>query len=124
MSKVKVDSFASLIAALKNRMDFFAERGCSISDHGMEYVMYAPASEEEIEAIFAKRLAGEKVSREEELKFKTAYMVALGKEYHKKNWVMQLHYGVKRDNNSSIFKIVYEKKRFEDYSIPYCERLY
>ncbi len=103
VSKVKVDSFASLIAALKNRMDFFAERGCSISDHGMEYVMYAPASEEEIEAIFAKRLAGEKVSREEELKFKTAYMVALGKEYHKKNWVMQLHYGVKRDNNSSIF---------------------
>ena len=103
VSKVKVDSFASLIAALKNRMDFFAERGCSISDHGMEYVMYAPASEEEIEAIFAKRLAGEKVSREEELKFKTAYMVALGKEYHKKNWVMQLHSGVKRDNNSSIF---------------------
>ncbi len=103
VSKVKVDSFASLIAALKNRMDFFAERGCSISDHGMEYVMYAPASEEEIEAIFAKRLAGEKISREEELKFKTAYMVALGKEYHKKNWVMQLHYGVKRDNNSSIF---------------------
>lgn len=103
VSGIKVDSFASLIAALKNRMDFFAERGCSVSDHGMEYVMYAPAAEEEIETIFAKRLAGEKVSREEELKFKTAYMVALGKEYHKKNWVMQLHYGVKRDNNSSIF---------------------
>lgn len=30
-------------------------------------------------------------------------MVALGKEYNKKNWVMQLHYGVKRDNNKAVF---------------------
>ena len=84
-------------------MDYFAEHGCSVSDHGLEYVMYAPESEEEIEAIFAKRLRGEAVSRADELQFKTAYMVALGREYHKKNWVMQLHYGVKRDNNGMIF---------------------
>lgn len=103
-SGIKTDSFASLIEALKNRMDFFAERGCCISDHGLEYVMYVPAEPDEIEKIFAKRLAGEKISREEERKFKTAFMVALGKEYHKKNWVMQLHYGVLRDNNQSIFR--------------------
>lgn len=30
-------------------------------------------------------------------------MVALGKEYNKKNWVMQQHYGVKRDNNKAVF---------------------
>ena len=103
VSGVKIDSFASLIEALRIRMDYFAEHGCSVSDHGLEYVMYAPASEEEIEAIFAKRLRGEAVSRADELQFKTAYMVALGREYHKKNWVMQLHYGVKRDNNGMIF---------------------
>lgn len=103
VSGVKIDSFASLIEALRIRMDYFAEHGCSVSDHGLEYVMYAPASEEEIEAIFAKRLRGEAVSRADELQFKTAYIVALGREYHKKNWVMQLHYGVKRDNNGMIF---------------------
>ena len=103
VSGVKIDSFASLIEALRIRMDYFAEHGCSVSDHGLEYVMYAPASEEEIEAIFAKRLRGEAVSRADELQFKTAYMVALGREDHKKNWVMQLHYGVKRDNNGMIF---------------------
>lgn len=103
VSGVKIDSFASLIEALRIRMDYFAEHGCSVSDHGLEYVMYAPESEEEIEAIFAKRLRGEAVSRADELQFKTAYMVALGREYHKKNWVMQLHYGVKRDNNGMIF---------------------
>ena len=103
VSGIGIDSFASLIEALKVRMDYFAERGCSVSDHGMEYVMYHPAEADVIEAIFAKRLAGESVTREEELQFKTAYMVALGREYYKKNWVMQLHYGVKRDNNGSIF---------------------
>lgn len=103
VSGIKIDSFKALMDALRNRMDFFAENGCSISDHGLEYVMYAPASEEEVEAVFAKRLAGETVSRQEELKFKTAYMVALGKEYHKKNWVMQLHYGAKRDNNQNLY---------------------
>lgn len=103
VSKIQVTSFKTLIEALKNRMDFFEENGCTVSDHGLEYVMYQPAGEDDIEKIFAKRLSGEMVTRQEELQFKTAYMVALGKEYHKKDWVMQLHYGVKRDNNQSIF---------------------
>lgn len=104
ISGVRIGSFQDLLKALKNRMDFFAENGCTVSDHGLEYVMYVPAAEEEIEDIFAKRLSGQNVDRHEELKFKTAFMVALGKEYHKKNWVMQLHYGVKRDNNKKIFR--------------------
>ena len=32
-------------------------------------------------------------------KFKTAFMVSVGKEYNRLNWVMQLHYGTIRDNN-------------------------
>lgn len=103
VSGVQIESFATLMEALKNRMDFFESCGCSVSDHGLLYVMYAPASEEEVEAIFAKRLAGENITAEEEKKFKTACMAALGREYHKKNWVMQLHYGAKRDNNGKIF---------------------
>ena len=65
--------------------------------------MYAPASDDEIEAIFAKRLSGEGVTRAEELKFKTAFMLFVGTEYTKRNWVMQLHYGCKRDNNTPMF---------------------
>ena len=75
VSGIKVDTFAALKKALSNRMDFFASMGCSVSDHALEYVMYAPASDDEIEAIFAKRLSGEGVTREEELKFKTAFML-------------------------------------------------
>ena len=83
-------------------MDFFEANGCCVSDHGLEYVMYKPALLETVEEIFAKRFKGESITHEEELVFKTAFMVALGKEYNKKNWVMQLHYGVKRDNNKDL----------------------
>ena len=43
VSGIKVASFADLCKALSNRMDFFASMGCCVSDHALEYVMYAPA---------------------------------------------------------------------------------
>ena len=103
VSGVNISTFATLKEALKNRLTYFADNGCSVSDHGLEYIMYAPASEDEIENIFAKRMRGEEITRDEELKFKTAFMVFVGKEYHRLDWVMQLHYGCKRDNNDLRF---------------------
>jgi glucuronate isomerase len=99
VSGITIQSFSDLKAAIRNRMDYFKEQGCSVSDHGLDYVMYAPADEEEIDVIFKKRLAGRAVSVEETAKYKTAFMLFLGKEYHRLGWVMQLHFGCKRDNN-------------------------
>ena len=68
--------------------------------------MYMPAAEEKIESIFAKRYqagSGNVISREEELQFKTAFLLFLGKEYSRRGWVMQLHYGTKRDNNKAMY---------------------
>lgn len=104
VSKIKVVSFDSLKKAIVDRMEFFNSMGCRAADHGLNYVMYKPASDEEIEAIFAKRLSGAFVSPDEELKFKTAFMVFIGKEYNRLGWAMQLHYGAKRDNNVLRYK--------------------
>ena len=106
VSGIKINTFADLCAALSNRMDYFAANGCSVTDHGLEYMMYQPYTEAEVEAIFAKRLAGESVTRAEELKYKTAFMVFEGRECAKRNWVSQLHYGCKRDNNTPQFDIL------------------
>ncbi|HEX3075253.1 MAG TPA: glucuronate isomerase [Lachnospiraceae bacterium] len=103
ISGIPIHTFASLKAALMNRMEFFASRGCKISDHALEYIMYAPASEDEIERIMSKRLSGASVTRNEEMKFKTAFMLFVGSEYSKLDWAMQLHYGCKRDNNTSVY---------------------
>jgi glucuronate isomerase len=66
--------------------------------------MYAPASDEEVEAIFAARLAGKLPSAQEEAVFKFAFMTAMAKEYVDRGWVMQLHYGCRRDNNPRMFR--------------------
>ncbi len=100
----KISTFEDLMKALRLRLDYFENHGCSVSDHGLDDVMCTPSSKEEIEAIFAKKLSGAEVTEEEVLKFKTAFMVEMGKEYAKRNWVMQLHYGCKRDNNTKRFE--------------------
>ena len=103
VSGIEIKTFSDLCKALVLRMDFFSENGCLVSDHALEYVMYVPADEADINEIFANRLSGKNISKEEELKFKTAFMLAVGKEYSRRGWVMQLHYGCKRDNNDLMF---------------------
>lgn len=104
VSGVKIDSFAAVKEAIVKRLEYFHERGCTVSDHGLDYVIYAPATEEEVEAIVAKRLAGGTLTAEETDKYKTAFMVFLGKEYKRLNWVMQLHYGALRSVNTRMFE--------------------
>ena len=48
VSGVEIADFADLKEALLKRMEFFAQMGCSVSDHALEYVMYAPAAEEKV----------------------------------------------------------------------------
>ena len=104
VSGIQVTDFASLKKALQVRMDFFTSMGCCVSDHALEYVMYVPSTEAEVDAILAKGLKGEAISKEEELKYKTAFMLFVAKQYAKMNWVMQIHYGCKRDNNAYMFE--------------------
>ena len=86
------------------RMEDFHSMGCKICDHGMDYVMYYPASEEEVECIFSRRLSGEHLTNADILKFKTAFMIFSAQEYKKYNWVMQLHFGCRRNNNNTMFQ--------------------
>ncbi len=103
-SGIAVRDLASLKDAIEMRLDFFMLHGCVVSDHALEYVMYAPASDEEVDGILKKGLRGEKISAEEGLKYRTAIMLHLAKQYHKRGWVMQLHYGCKRDNNAFMYE--------------------
>ena len=104
VSGVEIFSFKSLCQALKNRIEYFNSLGCKTSDHGLNFVMYYPTSNEAIENIMQKRLEGKQVTEDEKLQFKTAMLQFLGKEYHSLGWVMQLHYGTKRNNNSRLFR--------------------
>lgn len=106
VSGIEIKDFSSLMEALSIRMDYFASRGCCVSDHGLAYVPFAPAKKENIERIFEKRMEGEIPTEEEQVQFTTAFMTAVGKEYYKRDWVMQIHYGVKRDNDKHRAKLL------------------
>lgn len=102
----KIRHFEDWKEALMERMDYFARMGCLASDHGLLYVPWQPAKEKEIANIFDARMQGNTVSREEELKFKTAAMLWLAKEYERRGWVMQLHFGVTRNNNTAMYQML------------------
>ncbi|MCD7868062.1 MAG: glucuronate isomerase [Clostridiales bacterium] len=118
VSGIKIDFFADLIQALCRRMDFFDSMGCRVSDHGLAYVPFAPASGEEVDEIFRRRLAGGTVSAQDRARFTTAFMTEVGKEYSRRGWVMQLHYGVKRDNDRRRFELLGPDTGFDSIASP------
>jgi len=102
VSDCKINSYDDLLKVLVNRLDYFEEVGCKVADHGLAYVPYIEYEIDEIKEIFNKRVNGGLLNNLEIEKFKTALLKELSLEYYKRNWVSQLHYGVKRDNNYNL----------------------
>lgn len=100
----EIDSFASLKDALAERIEFFDKMGCCASDHAFTYVPYAEAKPSELEAIFKKGVKGKPLSVDDLDKYRTALMQFFAREYHKRDWVMELHIGAMRDNNTKMFR--------------------
>jgi len=101
----EINELDDLLNALSNRMDFFVRAGCTVSDNGIDVLLYTnDVTKTEAESIFAKGRNGEKLSAEEIVKYKGYILLFLGKEYHKRNWVMQLHIGALRNNNTRMLR--------------------
>lgn len=100
----KVDSYAALLKALKERVAFFHEQGCRLSDHALDVLKYRAGDVAEVEAIFAKRLAGESLSPDEITVYRTELLSALIGMYRENHWTMQLHIHALRNNNTPMFR--------------------
>jgi len=103
-SGMAIHSYKDLLAAIKQRHDFFHERGCRLSDHGMETVCADDYTEDEVNQIFSKALAGKNTTELEQRKFKSALLYEMGKLDHSRGWVQQYHLGAIRNNNSRMFR--------------------
>ncbi|MFR8067271.1 MAG: glucuronate isomerase [Acutalibacter sp.] len=100
---VEIRTYADLKEALLSRMTFFDKMGCRASDHALTVAVCQPASEEELERVFQKRLEGEPLTQEELAAFQTGFLRFVAGEYKRLGWVMQLHYGCRRNNNTRMF---------------------
>ncbi|MEC0169061.1 glucuronate isomerase [Paenibacillus graminis] len=104
-SGISVTSYASLVAALRSRVDFFHQNGCRLSDHALDVLRYQAAGEaSQLEQIFAKRLGGAELSAEEITVYRTELLSELIGMYHDNNWTMQLHLHAFRNNNTPMFQ--------------------
>ena len=92
-----IDHLSDLKKALLERIEFFHERGCRLSDHALDVVMYEKATAEEVEAIYVKALKHEELSPREIRKYKGHLLVFLGQAYNKFGWVQQYHIGALRN---------------------------
>lgn len=105
-ANIEIETFKDLKAALAQRIAFFHEVGCRLSDHAPEPVVYVEGSEAEADHIFKKALNGQVLNKEEIEKYKTQMMVFLGKQYAGLGWIMQIHTGGLRNNNQRMMKLL------------------
>lgn len=99
-----INTVEDMRRALADRMAYFADHGCRVSDHALDYCFCEEATEEELNDIFARAKAGKGITWGEQLKYHTALLIAVGKEYSRRDWVVQFHFGCLRDNSRVNFR--------------------
>ena len=97
----KITSVKELKEVLLSRLDLFADHGCVISDHGTEYIWFSEKTAANSEDVFEKKMSDPDavLSTDELTAYKTDLMLFFAREYAKRGWTMQLHFGCKRNVN-------------------------
>ena len=106
VTDVDISSFDDFLYALKNRHDFFALMGCSVSDHGLEEMCSHDFTSSEINNIFKKIRAGKRLDHDEQENFRSAMLLQFAEWDWEKGWVQQFHIGALRNNNSRMLQIL------------------
>lgn len=107
VSDVEITSFDTLKKALAKRLEHFDNHGCKSADHGMEIVRFAPIPDEkELDKILQLRRSNQPLNEQQIDQYSTALLVWFAQEYCKRHWVMQMHIGALRNNNTRMFKLL------------------
>ena len=103
---ITITSFSSLLDALRSRYAYFAERGCKVSDHGLETLYAEDFTESQVKAIFRKLMQKKRLGPLEIKIFKSAMLYELGLMNWEHKWVQQFHIGALRNNNSRLLRTI------------------
>ncbi|WP_420140475.1 glucuronate isomerase [Sphingomonas sp.] len=97
-----VSTWAGYLRAHENRRAFFREAGATSTDHGHPTAFTADLSRADAEALYARVLAGPVTAEEAEL-FRGQMLTEMARMSIEDGMVMQLHPGVFRNHNASVF---------------------
>ncbi|MWP62842.1 glucuronate isomerase [Gilliamella sp. Pas-s25] len=103
---VKINNFNDYLIALENRVEYFHQKNCRLSDHGLMDIEFYPSDLETQNILFEKKMNNIALNKIEKIQYKSAVLIALAGFYSKRNWAMQIHFGVIRNNNQIMLKKV------------------
>jgi glucuronate isomerase len=98
-----ISTLDSLLDALRERHEFFAEHGCRLSDRGVSAFTAVDCTADEAKTIFAKVRSGQNPSPEDTVSYQSFLLHELAVMDAEKGWTQQIHFGVMRNVNSRKF---------------------
>ena len=101
IAKTGAKSLSELKSYLGARLDHFAAHGCKLADHGLTTVPFALG---DADKVFSDVLNGKTPTDEEAAIYETDLLLFFAKEYAKRGFCMQIHYGATRDNNKPAYR--------------------
>jgi len=104
VTNIEINHFDQLVAALRDRHDFFEQHGCRLQDHGLSIVPGTIAAKSVSETIFDKVRAGKDATPEERDTIGATLMLLFSEWASEKGWTMQFHIGALRNVNQGLFK--------------------
>ena len=113
-----IKDFTSLIEAIDDRHRFFHEKGCRLSDHGMDRFYFSHYTKAGLNKITDKILKSKLLTEEELEKYRCAVMLEVCRMNHKRGWTQQFHVGAMRNNNARMFRTMGPDTGWDSIGVP------
>ncbi len=99
LAKIQIINCDSFLEAIANRINYFHENGCRLSDISFETIPVC-SNKKDAEINFKKYLNGKKLLDSEKKNIQAYLLTEICKLYHNKGWTQQFHIGVIRNTNT------------------------
>ena len=106
-SGVEITDFKSLCDAYIKRLDYFVSLGCKTADNGFGHIPFLRENSGiTADSVLKKVLNNnQNLSADEINIYTTEIMLFLAEEYYRRDLVMQIHFGVNRNNSARLFDL-------------------
>ncbi len=99
-----ISRYDDLVAALQHSHDRFHAAGCRLSDYGLDSCLPVGLTDRKAKTLFNRLRAGTALSPTDAALLAGALHLACARMDAAAAWVMQLHVGAMRNNNTRLFK--------------------
>ncbi|NIJ54626.1 glucuronate isomerase [Dyadobacter arcticus] len=100
---IKINNLESYKEAVVNRLDFFDQAGCLLSDHSLDAGFnFISTSESEASLLFMQLIQDGVLALADLVRLQSHMLVFLGQQYAARDWKMQLHIGANRFTSTRL----------------------